>query len=1648
MAVTNRNNAYTLVSGSSGADEITNIDSQYVTIDAGAGNDTINNKGDAGASHAVIKAGTGNDSIRNTGHWAVIDAGAGDDTLIQPFGDYATITGGTGNDYISLYGGSWVNYKTFNYASGDGNDTIVGFKISDTIKITDGSYYNTQQSGSDTIIWIGSGSIKLQNYSSTVNIVGGTYREGGVTISNSTSNTVISGTSLNDYIINSASNVTINAEAGNDSISNNASYTRLNVGDGNNYVVNDGSLSAINAGTGNDYIVHIGTSVTINSGAGNDSICNLGANVTIDAGAGDDFILNAGADNDSTYNAGKNVTINAGDGNDSIDNRGKNVTIDAGAGNDFISLDSSASLNVIQYASGDGNDTISGLKSSDTIRIVDGANYSTVKNGDDVIISLNGGSMLLKNYSSPVNIVGGNYNEVGISVTNTQSYKFISGTDGDDYIVSSTDDESDPFYEVTLDAGDGNDTIYDMGVRSYIDAGAGNDSVYVYGSIHFDTRQATVLGGEGDDTIENINPYSSINGDGGADVITNDANGSTVDGGNDDDKIYNYASFASLNGGEGNDYILTSAIDYSGRTVTVNGGKGNDTLVSRFNVDIDIFDYYEGDGNIFQYASGDGYDTILGLGNYDTIKITDGSSYSTVKSGDDVIVSLSGGSMLLKNYSSTINIVGGKEVGVTLNNSTSYANVIGTSKSDSIYNTQARDVTIDVGDGNNSVYNYYGAAVSINGGNGNDTVYNSGGSSTIIGGAGNDTVTNYGARTKINVGAGDDVVVNHSSEVSMTGGAGNDTLNVHSQSNTINGGRGNDVINKSEGNNVIEYASGDGDDSISGFMSSDTIKITDGSSYSTVKSGDDVIISLDGGSMLLKNYFSTLNIDGGNYQEIVTTINNSTSNILISGTDGTDSIINSGSNVTINADAGNDMISLNGGSARIEYGSGDGDDTVYGYSSADTIFVTDNATFSTQRSGSDVIAYIGTGSLRLVNAYGKTINITDGTEPAINTIHNALDNVKVEGTDEDDYIINDGEHVTIQAGIGDDSITGSDAYGEIFMFSSADGNDTISNFGLNDSIRISNGSIQNSLAVDNNLVVTVKGAKYSGTLTLENIAADQISVNGSILTFLGTGEDIINHKSDVTIAGTDYDDYILNDGSRVTVEALGGNDIIENDGSSELFIFSADDGTDTITNFGADDSIKIKVGAIKSLERSGNDYLITVEDGNAQGSILLQNTADYEFVTSADNKLLTVQHINYIVNRTDNIKVTGTSNVDHITNYGAGVSIDPGAGDDTLVGSDNAELYLFSSASGNNVITNFGKNDTIRMTSGKTITPATVGNDVIVTLKGTAFTGVETLFGAASLDCKTVKQNGLWHLYVDDINRIVNTTNNVQVLGTEGKDWLENHGSGVTINPGTGDDTIEGSDAYGELFLLSSADGNNVITNFGANDSIYMTAGKSMTFATVGSDVVVTLKGNVATGVETLKSAAGLNFVNSGKYLIVNSGVTLNNSESKIKFVGTDKAEYMINSGSSVTIDGKGGGDTIEGSNFGDLFQMNSGYGNNVIVNFGENDTIQMTGGKNMTWSTIGKDVIVTLKGNAFTGTVTLKDGAYADDGTPNNFVKSGNGKFLYIDNGATTLEHYTDDDKFTGTSKAEWLINYGERVTIEAKEGNDTIECSKTTAS
>ena len=515
-----------------------------------------------------------------------------------------------------------------------------------------------------------------------------------------------------------------------------------------------------------------------------------------------------------------------------------------------------------------------------------------------------------------------------IFITQSTSNSLVSGTSGKDTIKNGG-----------YDAVRNDDEYYSPAHYATISAGAGNDFIYNYYG-----HEVTIFGGAGDDTV--------INAFGG---------GVAIFGGDGKNSIYSNEADVTISGGNGND-----TIENSGNDVPITGGKGDDVISLSYG----LYRRNQSKHNSIKYASGDGNDTILGFDANDTLRITKGS-YTTDTVGSDFIVKVGKSKITFKDaFTDNYNKI-------TVKNSSGEI---------STYN----DWKIRYG----SVSENYAENVTLGGSKKNDIITNYGDDVLITGGNGNDSIISF-----------------YGEDVTIAGGKGNDSISLAKEGNPLSHSR--------DKNNLIQYATGDGNDTIFGFNDDDTLQFTKGS-YSIKVSENDVIFKVGKGSVTLKDAVTmTVNIkpedgavkalkffneisnespntsikgkstnDGRDYiQNYVNgsyvtinsgegndTVSNGGTNVKIAAGKGNDYITNSGPNATISGGAGNDSIYSYGASSLIQYALGDGNDTISGFDSDDTLHIT-KGSYSAKVSGNDVIVKVGKGKIILKYAKGKQISI-------------------------------------------------------------------------------------------------------------------------------------------------------------------------------------------------------------------------------------------------------------------------------------------------------------------------------------------------------------------------------------------------------------------------------------------------------------------------------------------------------------------------------------------------------------------------------------------------------------------------------------------------------------------------------------------------
>jgi Ca2+-binding RTX toxin-like protein len=337
----------------------------------GTGNE-LNNSITGNASNNILSGGSGNDVLNgSTGADSLIGGTGNDSYYIDNVSDTITESSGEGTDTV---------YSTVNYTLAANLENLVlqGTAINGT-----GNELNNSITGnaSNNILSGGSGNDVLNGSTGADSLIGGTGNDSyyidnagdsitelsgeGTDIVYSTLDYTLVGTYLENLTLQgTAINGTGNEL--NNSITGNASNNILSGGAGNDTLNGSTGADSLIGGTGNDvyYIENAGDTITELSGEGTETVYstldytfvgtyleNLVLQGTAINGTGNEL------NNSITGNASNNI-LSGGAGNDTLNGSTGADILTGGGGNDILYLGSDTIAGTIDYASGDGSDTV------------------------------------------------------------------------------------------------------------------------------------------------------------------------------------------------------------------------------------------------------------------------------------------------------------------------------------------------------------------------------------------------------------------------------------------------------------------------------------------------------------------------------------------------------------------------------------------------------------------------------------------------------------------------------------------------------------------------------------------------------------------------------------------------------------------------------------------------------------------------------------------------------------------------------------------------------------------------------------------------------------------------------------------------------------------------------------------------------------------------------------------------------------------------------------------------------------------------------------------------------------------------------------------------------------------------------------------
>ncbi|MBC5767322.1 beta strand repeat-containing protein [Ramlibacter albus] len=819
---------------------------------------------------------------------------------------------------------------------------------------------------------------------------------------------------------------------------------------------------------------------------------------------------------------------------------------------------------------------------------------------------------------------------------------------------------------------------------------------------------------------------------------------------------------------------------------------------------------------------------------------------------------------------------------------------------------------------------------------GNDYIDAGEGNDLAIGGAGNDMLLGAGGDDELQ-GDGDTGntasmfyvdPAQHGNDY-LYGGLGNDKLMGGGRDDELHGGDGNDTLFGDANGLAGQYH---GNDYLYGDDGDDILVGGGGQDDLFGGNGND---QLEGDAELIAgNFHGADRLFGGAGKD---TLLGSGGSDLLAGEDGDDLVYGDNPRLSgeyhgddnIDGGAGNDVLVGQGGNDTVQ--GGDGADKLYGDSEVAAQY--EGADLLDGGAGNDTLSG-GGGNDTLIGGAGDDQLSGDAGDDVLEGGAGA--DLLAGGAGNDTYVFNAGDTPHAAAEVIDDT-QGANR----IVLKGMGGIENLSLVQLDPQTQfISNG-------VD---TVIIKGGLMSGSFA-------SVEVSGKTYTaaqFFGkTYTSAVNSTAttaSASLQGGAQGDTLTLTGGASTVAGGAGNDVLTGSGNNNVYVFNAGDGTDTISDSGTGNHLKLGEGITADTVKlaHANGALVVSMGDAAAGSVKINGfnpanaTAPGSFtaVDLADGTSLTWQQLLArgfdLTGTTGNDTITGTSTTDRITG---------GTGNDSMSGGAGDDIYYVNLGDGTDTLADndptLGTGDTLAF--GFDVNPYLVtarqsGNDAILKLGATDQVVLKDFMtgGANAIEKFTFADGTEWsHADVVAILEPMATAGNDTVVGGDADELLPGLAGNDTIYAGRGNDTLQGGT------------GTDLLVGGPGNDTYDYKRGDG---ADTVNDLDATLGGG---GFDTLLlgggiTAAGTTLQRSGNDLIVNTGVagdTINilgyysrgdfeaiafaggptwkqpDIAAKLPMLGTALGDTIMGTAAADSIDGGAGADSLFGAGGDDVLR-------------------------------------------------------------------------------------------------------------------------------
>ena len=665
-------------------------------------------------------------------------------------------------------------------------------------------------------------------------------------------------------------------------------------------------------------------------------------------------------------------------------------------------------------------------------------------------------------------------------------------------------------------------------------------------------KLGTLLGSDGNDTLNGTAQNDYILGLQGDDSLNGNAGDDFLGGGEGNDSLNGGKGNDRLLGGEGNDYLN----GYDGDDI-LDGGVGNDRLSGDNGADTYVFGKGFGQDTVYNYDSDNSVDTL---------HFTDGwkaSDFHFIRSGSDLLIKAKSGEEQVRvdNYfvsdAATPYAVNRIEFddGTQLDIAAVKALVQqGSNGNDRLYAYATGSVLTGL-EGHDQLYGSFGDD-TLQGGDGHDQLYGGKGNDLLDGGEGHDSLSGGEGNDRLSGGEGDDSLDGENGDDILIGDAGHDTLY---------GGNGADtyLFGQNFGQDVIHNS--DNDHSV------DTIRFIDNQQrddFKLYRAGEHLIIASkkNRDQVNVANYFR----DDANSAAAVDQI-----------------IFADGSAL--------DIATVK---ALVQQGSNENDE-LYAYTAGGTVSGLGGNDYLYGAAGNDTF-YGNEGDDHLRGAGGD--DILDGGE-GNDSLSGGEGNDRLLGGDGNDSLSGEKGDDILIGGSGNDILVGGNG-SDTYVFGRDFGQDTVSNYSSDraiDNIQFTEGWKASDFTFTrygNDLLIVskidasqVQVVNYFYDDASTSYAIDRITFdNGTELDIAavkalvqqgsGGNDRLYAYSTGSTLSGLDGNDSLYGASGKDTLYGGGGHDTLY-----------GNDGDDTLDGGSGNDSLNGGKGNDRLLGGEGNDYL-------------------------------------------------------------------------------------------------------------------------------------------------------------------------------------------------------------------------------------------------------------------------------------------------------------------------------------------------------------------------------------------------------------------------------------------------------------------------